>query len=557
MKNNNQNNMSFKFQYRGYQLDVIKKSTQHNKGQFLFPTGSGKTAMQAGVFIQHIKSSPGFGVYVVAGPRIDLVNQHSGNYIDHFNLESVLCRYCVVHSGHSHVAEEKSDSFVAAGLKPQARINPTTNVSAIKGELQHAMKKDIPIVFFSTYHSMDMIEQAINELGGHEADILIADEAHYATQLEFNKKVVSFPTKKFFSFTATARNSDNPNSADSLFMDNVNTFGPVLARMTPSEASRRGFVTPPALVYFGTDKVEEHTRVADNFPMLVKEMLMAAKDILDHDYGKRGLKAPGVKMLIAAEGTDDIRKFQKSSRMKELVEAGINTFTIESLDDLESKKDGCGTGCRVNGKRVTRTAFFKEAHEKFDDNESDCVAIHYDMLTEGIDLSQFNFFVPWRSNLTQSSFAQNAGRCCRLLKEDNEKILSGEIGKDQNDFLLKEDLDKLTKPNYYIMIPELTEKQKNNSNNNRVLYEYLIDSGYEMTETLSRNVEKSSSSGDPNSRPTKLGKETMCKDDMWTKTLLAILTEKLNKAVEDSDYAEEARLEDNICKISFLYDNTI
>ena len=504
MKNNNQNNMSFKFQYRGYQLDVIKKSTQNSKGQFLFPTGSGKTAMQAGIFIQHIESSPGFGVYVVVAPKIALVNQHSASYIDHFNMESVKARYSVAHSGRSHIAEEKSDSFVAAGLKPQARIDPTTSVDAIKEELRYAKRENVPIVFFSTYHSMDLIEQALNGLGGLEADILAADEAHYATQAEFNKKVKSFPTKKFFSFTATARNSDNPNSADSLFMDNTNTFGQVLARMTPSEASRRAFVVPPCL-----------------------------------------------KMLIAAEGTDDIRKFQKSSRMKELVEAGISTFTIESLDDLESKKDGCGTGCRINGERVTRTDFFKKAHEKFDDSESDCVAIHYDMLTEGIDLSQFNFFVPWRSSLTQSSFAQNAGRCCRLLKEDNEKILSGAIEKDQNGFLLRGELDKFTKPNYYIMIPELTEKQKNNSNNNRVLYEYLIDSGYEMAEILSRNVEKSSSSSDPNSRPTNLGKETMCKNAMWAKTLLAQLTEKINKAREDGDYAELDRLEDEINKITF------
>ena len=550
-ENNNQIKTTFNFPFRDYQLKAVELATQCNKGQFLFPTGAGKTAMQAGTFIEHINNSPGFGVYVIVAPTIALVNQHSGNYIDHFIKERLDSAYCLVHSGTSGVAAKKAPSFHAAGLKPQRKIQPTTDASKIQDHVKSARIKKKPVVIFSTYHSMDLVKEALDNLNNIKAEVLIADEAHYATREEFNREVRDFPCKKFFSYTATARNSDNPNPNFSLFMDNVKTFGPVLSKMTPSEASKRGFVVPPSLVFFRADVTAEHSQIDDNFPLFVKEMVEKAQEVLNEDCARRGVPPAGVKMLIAAEGTSDIRKFQLSDHQAGIVEAGCNTFTIESLNT------GPGTGARFNGKSVTSDSFFKHAEEKFGNYEDQCVAIHYDMLTEGIDLSGFNFFVPWRSSLRESSFAQNAGRCCRLLKEDNEKILSGAIRRDSKGFLIKEDLHKLTKPNYYIMVPELTKKQKNNSHNNQVLYEYLTDSEYEMTEISKRNVQKSSGSGELVQNETILGTETMKGDRRWVETLLSRLTIELNDANSKQEYNRAEQLEDDICRLTSAFSGGI
>ena len=175
-KNNNQIKNTFNFLFRDYQLKAIKTSTQHSKGQFLFPTGSGKTAMQAGTFIEHINNSPGFGVYVVVAPTIALVNQHSGNYIDHFITENIDSTYCLVHSGTSSVADEKAEKFHAAGLQPQRKIRPTTDASKIQEYIESAKSKNNPVVIFSTYHSMELVKEALDNLDGLKGEVLIADE---------------------------------------------------------------------------------------------------------------------------------------------------------------------------------------------------------------------------------------------------------------------------------------------------------------------------------------------------------------------------------------------
>ena len=540
----------FNYPYRDYQLDVIQKAGLNTKGQFIYPTGSGKTVMQAGIIAKDMMRTDGFAVYVNLSPRIDLVDQHVGNIIDRFIDEKLDCHYCVVHSGNRNAVRAKRAKLSNANMKVSSGAKPTTSSLEIQKEIEYAREHNLPVCIFTTYHSMEKVAAALRRLE-LKGNIVIADEAHHLTQLKNNKKIRNFPYSKFFSFTATARNSDNPNKADSLFMDNHSLFGYVLGRMPPKVSCLRGFTVPPELIFFETENLKDHDELSDNFSAVVEVMLQKAQEQLNKDYAARGLKPPGVKMLIAAEGTGDIRRFQANERLHHLHSLGYKTFTIESKESHSDESNG--TGCRVDGEKVSRGKFFEAVKDTFDDYESQCVVIHYDMLTEGIDLSGFNFFVPWRSSLGLSSFTQNAGRCCRPLPEDVEKINSGLIRKDSNGYILEEDRKKLTKSKYYIMIPEITEKQKNNSYNNRVLYEYLIDSEFDMTEVISRNTEKGSSPRRPEEdEELSFGSEWDERLEAYTETLLSRLTKEMKKANYENDYVRAEELDYEIYKITSM-----
>jgi superfamily II DNA or RNA helicase len=75
------------------------------------------------------------------------------------------------------------------------------------------------------------------------------------------------------------------------------------------------------------------------------------------------------------------------------------------------------------------------------------LVLHYDILTEGIDVPGLTSCMPIR-NLNKSRFIQTFGRCARPNSEDRQKIDSGEI-----DWT---DVDSMNKPYAYVILPYIT-----------------------------------------------------------------------------------------------------
>lgn len=93
--------------------------------------------------------------------------------------------------------------------------------------------------------------------------------------------------------------------------------------------------------------------------------------------------------------------------------------------------------------------FQKERMEVYSDMKAlkdtdDCILLHIDILSEGIDLPSVTAVMPLR-HLNLVKLLQTFGRALRLLKSDRNKLYAGEIK--------PEEKGKFTKPYAYLMLP--------------------------------------------------------------------------------------------------------
>jgi superfamily II DNA or RNA helicase len=103
------------------------------------------------------------------------------------------------------------------------------------------------------------------------------------------------------------------------------------------------------------------------------------------------------------------------------------------------------------------------------------LVLHYDILTEGIDVPGLTSCMPIR-NLNKSRFIQTLGRCSRLNNDDRRRLESGEIN--------WIDTDKMNKPYAYIILPYITLTNKDDMEQHKQFVLQLRDYGFEPKEDI-------------------------------------------------------------------------
>jgi len=103
------------------------------------------------------------------------------------------------------------------------------------------------------------------------------------------------------------------------------------------------------------------------------------------------------------------------------------------------------------------------------------LVLHFDILTEGIDVPGLTSCMPIR-NLNKSRFIQTLGRCSRLDSEDRSRLESGEI-----DWT---DVDSMNKPYAYIILPEITLTNKDDMAQMKQFVLQLRDYGFNPSEDI-------------------------------------------------------------------------
>jgi hypothetical protein len=117
----------------------------------------------------------------------------------------------------------------------------------------------------------------------------------------------------------------------------------------------------------------------------------------------------------------------------------------------------------VNGERVKRQEFLKRLRDYGKDVSREMLILHFDILTEGIDVPGITTIMPLRE-LNKSRFIQTFGRCARVDIRDRVRLDSGEIGAN--------DLDSMVKPYAYVILPYLTQTNKDDSDGMKnIIYE--------------------------------------------------------------------------------------
>lgn len=431
-------------------VEMAKASTL---GHFCYPTGTGKTIAEARIFIDHIGEG-GFGVYTILAPRIMLAAQlfeelyyevvvgkqikaiffslHSGKRA---NMPKVMAKLAKKGINIDDLDDQDDlEDYALLGKKlRQAGIDISaenfgsgTKVNDLLAAFERARDLDVPLVICSTYHSSHILgAEKLQEVGFH-MDVMLADEGHNAVAAGFTH-IHDLPATKRFYFTATLKFTDGE-----LGMNNVTKFGPLLDFLTSREAVARALILRPRLHIITMEAPVDGALEVDAD---CKAIVSGFKE-----HGTVCGKI-GAKMLVAARGARHIREIREHSKsFSELRGEHPNLHVFEITSAHGPFVNGLQL---IDGQKITREEFLFRLQALKDEDEA--IILHYDILSEGIDVPGITGIMPLRG-LGLSKFLQTFGRAARLHPDDRARLADKLMGPD--------DLDDFTKPYAWVILPD-------------------------------------------------------------------------------------------------------
>lgn len=447
-----------------YQVDAVNKTELHKKGIFVLPTGTGKTMIQAAIIEKFIGSTNQFKMFVVNGPRIILTYQLLKEVYTYMVERGIECRYHFVHSGSPLDIKDLEELRIQSDI-PFSQIGSTTSSIELTKVMEETRELGIPLIIFSTYHSADRIEQSRRFIN-QPISVVFNDEAHYLVQDRFFDIIDTINTERQYFFTATMR--VNEQSPEGRGMNNVSSYGEVIHKLLPRDAIEMGKMVRPRIHFVGTDGV----KTDEDFDRSLNKVIHNSFNSQVEHFKKFH---PNIvpKIIVATRGASDIKPFLESNEYTLLRENGVEVFAI-----MSDKEEVIGNN--INGDKVSRQKFLKKIKEVGKDKSKMMLVLHYDILTEGIDVPGLTSCMPIR-NLNKSRFIQTLGRCSRLDSEDRSRLESGEI-----DWT---DVDSMNKPYAYIILPEITLTNKDDMGQMKQFVLQLRDYGFDPSEDIVSDAE--------------------------------------------------------------------
>jgi superfamily II DNA or RNA helicase len=445
-----------------YQVDALRQTETERKGIVVLPTSTGKTMVQSAIIAKDILMNSGqFRMYVINAPRIILTYQLLKEVYKFLTKVGIDARYHFTHSGSAIDERDLEDIRMEANRDgfniPFAQIDSTTSSNRLLDAMEKSREQELPLIIFSTYNSAHRIEDARREMR-HPISIVMNDEAHYLVQERFYEVLDILKSSRMYFFTATMRYTP---SEEGRGMNNEDTYGKVLYKLTPREAIDRGKMVRPRLHLITTAGVftsEDYDRSLN---------LVICNSFKEHKKHFE-LKHPNTKpkMLVGTRGSDDMKNFLLSRECAELRNDGVDVFAISSNEEI---------GNNVNGVRVKRQEFLSILREYGRDRNRMLLVLHYDILTEGIDVPGFTSCLLLRT-LTKSKFLQTFGRCARLDIDDRKRLDGGEIR--------PIDTDLMNKPYAFVILPNITQTNKDDSEFMKGLIREMREYGFNSKEDI-------------------------------------------------------------------------
>jgi superfamily II DNA or RNA helicase len=401
--------MSTKIQLADHQKQMVKRSKKFNKGRFQAPTGVGKTFAQAEILRLQLKQ--GFSVSVVKSPRIGLSNQLAEDYNDYISNVSPKLQYqnLLVHSGDALDFEVDYDASFEEQLESMqnienSQIYSTTDKKEIKSRVRRAKELNTPIVIFTTYHSNLKVVEVLKSMK-ISISLDINDEAHYLVREDFAKildknyekgKYYIDPKRRYF-FTATEKHTD---SNEGLGMNNESLFGKQIYFMSIATAIELKLILQVEPYRVKCHDIVDQKSFDDNIG-----------DVVLHSYTTllEKYKNIGAKLLVACRGSKQLRIFLESEEYTTLISSNIHVLTVHSTRDLIT----------YNGEIISRKEFDRLKVKLGKDLTTNMIIVHYDILSEGIDIPGLLGVLILRK-MKESKFFQTLGRALRVLRINPE-----------------------------------------------------------------------------------------------------------------------------------------
>ena len=346
-----------------HQLRVINKMIAHHRGQFIVPTGGGKTLCMitdAKCELQGEKQT-----LVVVAPRILLAQQLSSDFLEHLD-DAVKVMH--VHSGDSHHYSTTNSKKIFKWVEEYWNHNK---------------------ILFTTYHSLHKIQEA-----GIPVNTIYFDEAHNSVQRHFHPATrfyASLGNVRCYFFTATPKHSYSDEDPG---MNNEYVYGKVLEQVPAPELVDKEIILPPKVVVKELDMIKDRKPTpeddADNILATLDEQNVS-------------------KILICARRTTQITNLISDSKLTlELYARGYNWMYITSK-----------TGAVINGIKVSREEFFKTLRTWGKDDAQKVIVMHHSILSEGISVPGLEAALFLR-NMDFITISQTIGRVIRKGNEQKQ-----------------------------------------------------------------------------------------------------------------------------------------
>lgn len=375
--------------------DKISSALQSNdRGIIVAGTGAGKS-YTIGWDIQK-RIIAGESVIVVVAPRI-LLCQQLFKTVESL-LRSSTFQHMFVYSGEAIQREEEyltSEQILDVSFA-------TTSVSDVQEEKERADRNNVPLVIFTTYHSLERVVGS-----GVSIDTAYLDEVHNAVGLEFSKSVKKLGkiANHLYSFTATLKKTD---SAKGRGNNNEETYGKVICEVTAKELIEAGVIVPPKINYLYSNI---NSSEVDNVSLnrdVIKQVMLHYED--NHS-------AINHKILVACDGTETIYKLHTETDL-------FKWATLRGYDVFHTTST---YGDWVNGVQVkNRSEFLRMLQQCGADSNRKMLVLHYSILSEGIDIPGLTGCVLLR-NMNPITLTQTIGRVVRMLPVDRRAILEGTV----------------------------------------------------------------------------------------------------------------------------------
>jgi superfamily II DNA or RNA helicase len=415
--------------HQKYAVNEICKAidTGISKGRVIYPTGTGKTRIEAEVIMEMIKRNP-TSISVVIAPRILLTYQLLDRTAKIIASYGVKAEFLEISSGEFD-SDRLERYLLKIGINPR-KIETTTTIGNIKNKMVGANKDDKPLVIFSTYHSVDRVRAAAKD-AGLEIDVYLFDEAQYCVTFGEFKGIPLYESKYKFFFTATEKYSD---SDDGIGMNNEKKFGKILCSGNPKTLIEEGEMTSVAIHLVGAredvknDNHESKARV-------VIEAFDEHRKILKQRSARP--ECIGPKMLVVCDSQKALMGMMNSKCLKEYSKQGVKIYALSSE-----------YGIYIEGYYKPKVSN-KDKEDMFVrlqdvENTDEVIIFHVDMVAEGMDIPSITAVLAFR-NSGKIKFLQNLGRGTRLLDIDRANLYNGT--------LKPKDFDNYVKPFCWLILP--------------------------------------------------------------------------------------------------------
>lgn len=439
-----------KKELRAHQINALKavKSglTTADRGKLIMACGTGKTFTS----LKIAEELAGKGKRVLfLVPSLSLLSQSLTEWTQESDIPLHSFAVC---SDSEVVKKRKKEEDVVQTFAHELRFPATTNPERLANAMVKRHDSHHMSIVFSTYHSINVINQAQEEFGLADFDLIICDEAHRTTGATFENEGESnfvkvhdanfIKSSKRLYMTATpriygdsAKIKEEQGGIKLCSMDDEALYGKELFIINFSEAVRRGLLSDYKVIVLTVD--EEHinkrlqTLLADDDNQLKVDdaaKIVGCWKALSKQDSEDGFGVDSDPMRRAVAFCQvieaNVSKTSKTHKVSSKNIAGMFQTVVEAYQQLEIIPEGeKGNKLKCEASHVDGSMNASQKENKLnwlkaETHDNTCrILSNVRCLSEGVDVPALDAVLFLSPRNSQVDVVQSVGRVMRNAKD--------------------------------------------------------------------------------------------------------------------------------------------